>query len=241
MRNIFVLSMNDLRNIRRDPILFLIIIGPILLTFLFRYSLPIVDKLLYQQFEFRLLQYNDLIMGFVMLLVPFLVGILVGLIIMDEKDENLLIYYAVTPLTKQGYLLYRLSIPFILSFLLSIVMWVLNGYIELNMLKLLPLAMLTALQAPVFALAMSVFATNKVEGLAFAKASGVILCIPFFVYFLSSSWAMIGLVFPTFWVSYAFFYSFESTTMYIFFLIGGLIIHILYIQFLLKKFNKRVF
>lgn len=241
MKRIFVLSMNDLKNIRRDPMLLVIILGPILLTFLFRFGLPALDNLVNSYLSFNLLGYKELIMGFIMLLVPFLVGILIGLLILDEKDENLIIYYAVTPLAKQGYLYYRLAVPVVLSFALSIFMWTFNGFIELNVLKLLPLAFLIALEAPLISLAMAVFASNKVEGLAIAKGGGVILTIPFIVYFVSSKWTWVGLVLPTFWVSHAFYSSFGSILLYSIFVLGGITVHLLFIQWLLVRFRRRVF
>ncbi|WP_163579378.1 hypothetical protein [Gracilibacillus saliphilus] len=241
MKKIIMLSLNDLKNIRRDPMLLFIILGPILLTFLFRFGLPIVDKLLHSHFSFNLLAFKELIMGFIMLLVPFLVGILIGLIILDEKDENLLVYYAVTPITKQGYLYYRLAMPFVLSFLLTIFMWAFIGFIELDVIKLLPVAVVTALEAPLITLAMAVFASNKVEGLAISKGAGVILTIPFIVYFVSSKWVWFGYMVPTFWVSSAFFHSFNSTLLYAMFVIGGIMIHFIYIKLMLVRFQRTVF
>lgn len=48
-----------------------------------------------------------------------LLGILAEFIILDERDDHLLEYYAITPLQKSGYLGYRLLMPVIISFIFS--------------------------------------------------------------------------------------------------------------------------
>ena len=173
-----------------------------------------------------------------MLLIPFLVGTLIGLLILDDRDEQMLIFYSVMPLGQWGYLMYRLASPVIISVIFFFLLGLYNGIMYLEPFQLiLAVVLLTFLEAPLVALFMVNLASNKVEGLAVTKGIGVLLAIPFFITFLQTNWVWLGAILPTFWASKAFMYSGDIDARYVLIFIGGLLSHVLLAQH--YKWNER--
>jgi fluoroquinolone transport system permease protein len=239
MNKVLKLSSNDLRQIRRDPMLMAVLFGPILLMILVRYGIPEIDKLTLKHFEFSMLEYDMLILGFFMLLIPFLVGILVGLLILDDRDEGMIVFYSVTPLGRKGYLMYRLASPVFLSAIFTFLMGWFNGIAYIEMAKLLASVLLFSLEAPLIALVMVSMASNKVEGLAVTKGLGVILAFPFLVHLVHSSWIWAGSIIPTFWASQTFATETMNSFSFLATVIGGIFVHILFIWILMNRFIRQ--
>jgi fluoroquinolone transport system permease protein len=78
------------------------------------------------------------------------------------------------------------------------------GLITVPFAPLLPIALLAALEGPIFALLLASLAANKVQGLAVMKGLSLILVAPLVAYFVAepSQW-LFGLA-PTFWPIKAF-------------------------------------
>lgn len=204
MNRVLALSLRDLKDIGRDPMLMIAIVGPLLLATVIRFVLPFASPLLEVRFGFGLMEYGALFACLLLAMVPLMLGMLIGLVLLDERDEDLLSYFAVTPLMKKGYLVYRLASPVVLSFVLSLVALAAAGLAEYSATKAIPAVLMLALEAPMFALFMTVVAGNKVEGMAVAKAGGILLLAPFANYFLQDQWQWVGMLLPTYWAAEAF-------------------------------------
>ncbi|MDM5187025.1 hypothetical protein QUF99_06615 [Bacillus sp. DX4.1] len=238
MRKLVALSLGDLKNITRDAMLIVAIFAPIALALFVKFTFPFITQTAYEMFSLNLIEHYEFIMSFLILLSPFMVGVMAGLMLLDEQDENILAYIAVTPLSKLKYLMYRLLSPIVISFILTLFILLFTGIVQFKY-QLLPIALMVALEAPIMALFLSNFANNKVEGLAITKGAGVILFAPLVGYFITEKWNLIAGVFPTYWISKIFVASYDSTHNYIIYMIIGFIVHGLYIFFLLNRFNYK--
>jgi fluoroquinolone transport system permease protein len=159
--------------------------------------------------------------------------------ILDDRDERILSYLAVTPLSKTGYLFYRLLSPVILSFFCALVgLWIIH-LVPLNLGRMIPVFMLSALEAPMMGLFLGTFAANKVEGMALSKGLGVLFFAPIVGYFVKSPWQMIAGIFPPYWVSKAFIAVYEPDGLYWLYIAVGLVVHLLVIYLLLVRFQKK--
>lgn len=241
MKKLGALFLGDIKNIRRDPMLLLALCAPILLAAACKWGIPVLTEILWRELSFDLAPHYEFIMSFIMLLPPFMLGIMAGLIILDDRDDNLLVYFAVTPLSTSGYLIYRLLLPFLLGGVLAcFVIW-LPDLIPFHPSKHIPIALLAALEAPIMALFMGAFSTNKVEGLALTKGAGFTLFLPILPYvFAGKWWVAMTLCAPTVWVSRALLASFQDSGDYWLSLVGGAALHILFIIVLLKLFQRRM-
>ena len=105
----------DLKSIARDSMLRWLVGMPIVLAFAFRWGVPIVNAWLGERNGFDLTPYYPLLTSFLVLMVPTLMGSVVGFLLLDQRDDRTLTALQVTPLTAQGYLAYRIAVPMAVS------------------------------------------------------------------------------------------------------------------------------
>lgn len=229
----------DLRYAWRDPVLMAVLFGPVVLLLLSRYGFPIASYWLDLHYSFYLEEYRAFIASFLLIITPLLIGMLVGLLMLDERDENVIVYYSVTPFMRRGYLVYRLALPTILCTMLSLLYLCFSGLIVFRMEYLLVLLLL-ALEAPLYALLLAAFAANKVEGLALSKIGGLVIIGPVVAYFTPNFWQILGAWVPTYWPAKVFHLFMHNETLLanVFFMIG-FVIHTLFILSMIFIFNKK--
>lgn len=237
MRRFLVLSFGDLKNISRDQILLISVFAPFILAIAMRFGLPYASEILLRELSFDLTQYYNLIMSILILITPMMMGMLSGFLILDERDENILTFYSVTPLSKSGYLLYRIAMPTIISFLLSFFVFYFIGITECRIDFLIPVLLLCSLESPMMALFLAAFASNKVEGLALSKAFGILFLAPAAGYFIESNWQYAAGIAPTFWVSKSLLAGVEMSSNYWIFIVIGIVVHILINVLLFRRFE----
>ncbi|WP_174495895.1 hypothetical protein [Salirhabdus euzebyi] len=233
-----VLSLGDWKNIQRDPLLIFTMIGTLLLAALVRFGLPQLTVLLQTHTTFNLEEHYRLIVSLVLLMTPLMIGMLYGFMILDERDEEVLLYYSVTPLTKTGYLFCRLLVPMVLTFTLSFVVVFIQGVVEWNFLSFIPIALLLAIQAPLITMMMASLASNKVEGLALTKVINLCVLAPLIDYAVSHPIAKVVAIFPVYWPALAF-QSGEDTNWSGMVLVG-LVVALLWFVLLNKMFQRKI-
>lgn len=231
---------NDARQIWKDPMLMASLLGPLVVIGFTRFVFPSLSVWLERQFDFSLFNYSAFAVTFLLLTIPLLPGTMAGLLMLDERDENMISYYAATPLTRQGYLLYRLFLPSLLSLLMTALFFLLSGLTEAHLENMYTLLLL-ALEAPCLALFLAAFANNKVEGLALSKISGLLFAGPVVAAFVPVPWQYLGMWIPTFWPAkcYLLVLSSEPVTALGAFG-GGLAFHLLLLIGLTRTFIKRI-
>ena len=180
--------------------------------------------------------YYPLIVIYFSMLPSLLFGMLTGFIILDERDEEIISFIAVTPLGKNGYFSYKILSSVVLSFVFFFINIYASGLVTIPLVYSIGLALLTAIEAPIGAIFLAAFASNKVEGMALSKVLGMMYIAPFIAYFVKSDLQYFAGVLPTFWVTKAFFSVYYDNGGYWFLLFAGLVIHLLFIFLLGKKF-----
>jgi fluoroquinolone transport system permease protein len=94
---------------------------------------------------------------------------------------------------------WRLSLPLFLSVVVTLAAYRLAGLSRPGIPGLLVCAIATAPFAPLVALALAVFAQNKVQGFALVKASSIFQMAPLVAYFVVAEWRPAFWIFPTYW------------------------------------------
>ncbi|GKU76369.1 hypothetical protein [Paenibacillus sp. L3-i20] len=229
---------NDIRQAALDPMLMACIFGPLMLILLARIGFPLAAEWLMTSYTFQLSSYANFAQSLFIATIPLLIGTLTGLLILDERDENLIAYFTVTPLTRRGYLFYRLLLPTGLTIILSTLFLTMSGLMEFRAVHLLAL-LLVCLEAPWFALLLAAFAGNKVEGIAFSKLGGLLIVGPIAVHFAPDSWEWLAAIIPTFWVAKMLEHGLQPLLA-----IGygtlGLFIHVAMLWIMIKVFVKKI-
>lgn len=240
MRRFAALVKGDFINIVRDPMLRLFIFMPLFIPLLFRILVQNGSRLLREYTGFELSPYYLLIVSIVILMAPLILGTAIGFVLLDERDENILSFIAVTPLGKRGQLAYKLSIAVLISFICTYLSLFLTGLVEILPVHLLPVALMAALEAPFITLFITAFASNKVEGLVMSKATGLLMTGPLLAYFVPEPWSHLALIFPTTWVARAFQAGYESLGPFLLYNGGGFLVHILVLFLFLRIYERRV-
>jgi fluoroquinolone transport system permease protein len=204
MHAILAFGRNDWLLVRRDSLLFFVLAIPLLMTLLLRLVLPDVTRLLAESYSFDLVPYYVLGASFLLIQFALMMGVLLGLIALDERDDNVLTALRVTPLSLQSYAGYRVVASVLLSVVYMLVLLPLTGLLsEVSMLALLPIAAVAGLLAPVMGVFLVAFANNKLEGLALMKALGLFVLGPLAAYFLAEPWQWLVGIIPSYWVAKA--------------------------------------
>ena len=230
----------DVRSIRSDAMLPWLIAYPLFIALLGRWGIPALASNLQAQYQFDLTAYYLLITSFLLLMMPAVVGVVIGFLLLDQRDDHTLSALQVTPMTLNRYLLYRTSVPILMSAAMTLVSIPLVGLVRVDGTTLLLATALATPMAPVYALFFAAFAQNKVQGFAIMKATGVILWPPIIAYFVSSSWKFAFGLFPTYWPARFFWAMYNGEPGSAFYFVIGLAYQGLLLALLLKRFNRVV-
>lgn len=242
MAALWAFGTNDLKSIKRDSLLIYMIIVPPIMVLAVRWILPWLTGRLAEVYDFDLVPYYPMLLSFFfMLQLPLLFGMLVGLLILDERDDDNLTALRVTPISMTGYTLYRVGTAMILSTLYVVAALPLTGMTTPRLLPaILPVAILSGILAPLFGLGIATFASNKVEGLALVKALGIFLLGPLVAYFMDSNWQLLLGALPTYWPAKSFWVASEGGSFWAYFLVG-LAYNLVLAVLLLRRFREKVF
>ena len=238
MQTLRALGPIDVKNVSRDPLLRWLVFYPLLITSLIRWGVPWLTARLLAQFQFDLAPYYPLLMSFVLVMTPMLAGIVIGFLLLDQRDDQTLTALQVTPLTLNGYLLYRLSVPIGLSLVTTLLVLPLAGLIELGVGSLGLAALSAAPLAPFYALLLAAFAANKVQGFALTKALGVLLVPPVLAYFIPTPWQWIFGLDPLYWPAKLLWMLHAGEPGYWLYLAAGWLYQFWWLLILLRRFNK---
>jgi len=223
-------------QIYKDAMLVLICIAPFLCGGLFKYILPIAEKLAERYIPLsEILQpyyiLFDLVLGSV---TPMLYCFAAAYVILSEVDDGLSRYLAVTPIGKRGYLLSRIGIPAVISFIVSIFILMVFHISNISILEIIGVSFVTSMSGVITGLLVVALSANKVEGMAVSKLTGLIslgLPAPFFI---NGSIQYLLFFLPSFWVAK---FAIEKNIIYI---LLGIVISLLWMFLLYKRFEKKI-
>ncbi len=231
----------DVMSVRRDPLLCWIVALPLLIALLIRFFLPVIIGRLENALHFGFGTFYQPIAGYALLITaPVLCGMVVGFLLLDERDDRTLLALRVTPLPFSNYLAWRLSLPMLLSVVVTIAAFPLAGLSQPGVPGLLVCALATSPFAPLVALALAVFAQNKVQGFALVKASGVFQMAPLVAYFVKAEWQPAFGIFPTYWPAKLLWTLQAGEAKAWLYLAVGLAYQLLLLLILLRRFNRLI-
>jgi fluoroquinolone transport system permease protein len=195
------LALVDGKSIRRDPMLWWLLVLTVALAAAFRWGIPLLTEELRQRFDFDLRPYWPLLLSFFAMTLPAIVGAVIGFLLLDQRDDGTLMALQVTPLTLRGFLIYRLAVPVAVSLLFTALTLPLLGVAQSGPGMLTLAATIAAPLAPIYALFMAAFAANKVQGFALMKAAGVVTWPAICAWFLPMPWQVCMGFVPHYWIA----------------------------------------
>lgn len=224
-----IIFKGQVRSLFRDPMALFMSFIPLILYFLVKFGIPLLAAYIRKWVD--LVPHYGFIYFIFYLMTPTMLGIVQGLLLMDERDMDVLSFIDVTPFKLNNYILFKSVIGcfsgFIVNFLLA---YFIGAEISLNLVLTLVLA---SLLVPFFAFFIFSFSRNKVEGLTFGKLATFVIVGAVVPYFSKSIFVNLLGFLPTFWM-YKTFYSDILLYKIIFFLVG-VALTIFYIQLFRAK------
>ncbi|MDI7815950.1 ABC transporter permease [Clostridioides sp. GD02377] len=223
-------------QVKRDAILFVVCVSPILCGVFIKFGIPLIQDILSDKFYYQLNLKSyflmfDLLMAFI---TPFMFSFASTMVILGEIDDNISRYLIVTPLGKTGYLISRLGIPTILAFVITVVLLMIFSLTKITFLSNILISLIALLQATITSMLVISLSSNKLEGMAITKLSGVFIMGILAPFFIFNRVQYILFFLPTFWLSKAFK---ESNYIYVFI---SFFISLVWVFLLFKKFSKKI-
>jgi fluoroquinolone transport system permease protein len=228
----------DLMNVRRDPLLRWIIAAPILIALMARFFLPVLIARLEETLRIDLNGFYPVIAGSALLITaPVMCGMVIGFLLLDERDDGTLLALRVTPLPPGSYLAWRLALPMLASIALTLITFPLAGLEKPGPLRLLVSALTASPIAPLMALSLAIFAQNKVQGFALVKVFSVFQMVPLIAYFVRTAWQPAFGIIPTYWPAKALWTFQQGEPSAWIYPVAGLIYQLLLLEVLRRRFN----
>jgi fluoroquinolone transport system permease protein len=199
-----VLADADRRLVWRDPLLKWILLLPLGLALLLRVLIPRAHETLLGATGIDIEPYYPLVMGGYLMNGPGIVGMVIGFLLLDERDARTLNALRVTPVSIPRYLAYRISAPLLVATVTTLLGYEFIGITPLPLGQLLAISVVAGVSAPLTALVLATAAPNKVAGLALVKVFNGVNLLPIGAYFLSRPVQYLAGVIPTYWPMRAF-------------------------------------
>lgn len=193
----------DVRMVARDPLLAIMPFAPLLAATAMRLIMPPVAGFLMSRLGFDLMAWAGLIRGMLILFPGMFYGMVAGFLFLDDRDDGIAAYWGVTPVRRSGYVLARLGLFTLAAVPAGLACAFIIGLGQLRWANDLAMAVLGALQVPIYALFLAAFAANKVEGLSIIKAMGILNIAPLAV-LLPGSIGRLGWPVPQYWAAAGF-------------------------------------
>lgn len=229
----------DLKKIRRDSLLIWIPLVPLIIAGVIRLGVPALQAYVSTVVNFDLTPYYPLVMSFFVLMAPTMAGMLIGFLVLDERDERTLTALLVTPVPLWSYLLYRLAGPMVLGVVTTLIGYPIAGLGQVAYGPLLVVALLASLSGVSMALFLAAFAENKVAGLAMVKLLNGLAVLPVAAYFIEPPWQWLAGVVPIYWPLKIFWLA-DQGAAYGIYLLLGLVVNLAVVGLLLKRVNTVV-
>jgi fluoroquinolone transport system permease protein len=214
---------NDIRGTYRDPLLWMVVVAPVIWTTLVAFLTPLVTEMLAERYGFDLVPYHPLVLtAFLLLTSIIIVGAIAAFLILDEVDAGTLAALRVTPVPLSTLFAYRAGTVMVLTTVYVVATLSFSGILEPGLVpSLIPIGLLAGLSAIVTLLLIVAVASNKIQGIAMVRALGMLIaglpCLPWFIH---SGWNVAFGVLPPYWAAKAFWVASDHGTWWPYFL-GG--------------------
>ncbi len=241
IRAMRVLAPHDVRLIWRDGFFlsFIIVILPLACLGL-HWLVPYVGDLVAQWVElepyYGLILANILVAG-----EPVLLGFVVGVLFIEERDEGTLLALQASPLSLRSFLGYRLVAAMVLNVLFTMIGVQLANLVSVSWFELLATAALASLAVPLVALTYASFIKNKVQALMMLKPVQIWGGVPTLLFFVPTPWEWIGSVPGPLYYPMRLFWSASEGQAEWWLMVPGVIIPGVALLWLLRRFERTVY
>jgi fluoroquinolone transport system permease protein len=235
MRFFMTLSISDLRSTFRDPVFKALLFFPFISYAIIGWILPLVIQ------RWPVVQpYSGIILMWACMQSSTMFGFIYGFLFLEEKEDRITEALRVVPVRLIFLVFSRLFIGMLVSFLVNMVLFHFGGVASLPLIQEILLSILFSLSAPLITLLITAFAGNRIEGMAQMKIFNILLMMPGLIYFLPYKVLHFTALIPTYWSFRATEMAIEGSSRFLLYVAGGILLHLLIIFFLNRRFEKRL-
>ena len=232
------MARNDLKLVWRDAMLIGVFVYVLLVAVLLRWGIPWLMRFLLAKYGFDLEPYLLLVVSYLVVTFGSLPGILIGFVLLDERDEHTLDALMVTPLPFSQYLGYRIGGPMVFGFLVTVLVGTILDFAGLAFWRLVIIAALASPLGPLSALILGTFADNKVQGFAYMKLLSGWGIIPAAAWFVPEPWQYLAGLVPPYWALKAYWVAVTGEPGWWLYLALGLVANAAMLWWLARRFER---
>ncbi|MGH0035509.1 MAG: ABC transporter permease [Myxococcota bacterium] len=239
-RAVRVLAPNDLRLVWRDGFLLLLVLALPVYGLALRWLAPYLTGVVAEWFDLE--RYYGLVLAFFLIgQQPILLGAVIGILFVEERDEGTLLALQASPLSLRSFLLYRMLAAMGLSVVLTSAGVWLAGLVAVSPLELLASSAVASLSVPLVALVYAVYMQNKVQAVTAIKAGQIWSMLPALLYFVPAPWSwIVSLLAPIYYPVRLFWSAAEGQAEW-WLVVPGLCLQGAAVAWLLRRFRRVVF
>jgi fluoroquinolone transport system permease protein len=234
-----VLAPNDLRLIWRDAFLLMAMLVLPLVCLGFRWLIPYLAGVVAPWVELE--SYYGLILAYLLGQQPVVLGFVVGILFIEERDEGTLLALQASPLSLRSFLGYRLLAGMGISVVFTSIGVPLADLVAVSLPELLAAALLASLAVPLVSLGYAVYLQNKVQAVTAGKLVQGWAGLPGLLYFAPTPWQWIGsLPLPLYYPMRLFWSAADGRAEW-WLILPGVILQGAAIVWLLRRFQRTVY
>jgi fluoroquinolone transport system permease protein len=232
----------DAKRIFRDRFLLYIVTYLPLFALAFRWVIPWLTENVQDKVDIT--PYYPVICVIFVLILPYIMGCVLGLQLLEEKDEKCLDALAVTPFSIHRYFFFRAWAYAAVGSVLLVIAHEAMGIVRsISLFQLCVVAASFTLSTGLSALFVAILAKNQVQGFAVLKASGVPFIIPTLSFFVPQHWDLLFGVIPLYWPIKAYYIAVQGGGASVFFwtaITAAIVTQVIALILLYRAFERRI-
>ncbi len=232
---------NDVRLIGRNSFLSGLAFYILILAVVLRFALPALAESLAANPDvpFSLADHYPMLIGYMAIFAGALVGgMMIGFIVLDERDDNTIKALLVTPLPLNTYITYRILIPMAIAFAVILTEMLIINLALPALWQLVIIAAAGSLTAPMVMLFFGTMAQNKVQGFAMNKIVGMLGLVIIAAWFVEPPLQYLFGLFPPYWFVKGYWLAVAGDSNWLLALAIGVLYAALVIALFSRRFHK---
>jgi len=207
---------------------------------LLRFGIPFLTKEIAKNPELGidLATFYPLLVGYIAFFTGAMIGgLIVGFLLLDERDQNTLTATLVTPIKINSYLAYRVVVPMLVAFGVVVLEVLITNIAVVPLWQLLLIAGGASFTGALVALILANFAQNKVQGFAMLKIIGSSGLLLFGAWFVDAPFEYVFGLYPPYWAVKAYWMASANEPLWWLALAVGLVVSAGAMWFLMNRFK----
>ena len=190
------------KQITQEMMMIMLAIAPVLTGLFFRIGIPFLEEHILRHYglEQIIIPYYEIFSWLLSMLTGMLFAFVGGLVVLGEIDDNVAKYIMITPAGIRGYLCSRIIIPAIISAVVALICVPIFLLVDIGFVKLIIMVLTTMLSGIITTLLVVAMSSNKVEGMAIGKISGLFGVMYFVPLLVTGTIRYVFCLFPMFWI-----------------------------------------